>query len=256
MNTQTMTDIEVITVTPTRDFAIINELANHPDIAPHIKDDSSDAPIDASVLNHKANIFLLVRINGRPEGFAIFMGRGVSTYEMHSGITKGHRGATALEAARQALEWIFTNTEAEMVSTWAWSAARNVIMMARWLGFNEDMRVAWPNTVGGEKVDKIIFSMSLMEWARKYRERFESDGWKLQSLTGAEQGKGILGIFARIALGGNLAKAQYFFNRWAVVYGLIPVQVLDFRAGSFCVVAGANTFEISPDLSISKIEGN
>lgn len=148
----------MIAVVPSRDIALFNRLINHPDIAPHVRDDSTpDQPLDVSPLNTEQNVFLLVKADDEPTGFAIMVGLGNGMYEQHSGMLATHRGHHALRAGREVFRWMFCNTDCTTISTWAWSTAKHVLLMARALGFVEKTRARWNHTVNGIAVDRVVF---------------------------------------------------------------------------------------------------
>lgn len=150
----------MITVYPTRDTAWLNRMVNHPDIAPHVRDDSTPPTIDVSPLADTKSVFLRIDCDGHEAGFAIFVFFGNGKYELHSGMLKAFRGRNALEAGRAVLRWMRDNTGCQEIMTWAFSCARNVILITRLLGFREITRFAWKKTVNGKSVDRVNYSLS------------------------------------------------------------------------------------------------
>lgn len=157
----------MISVSQSREMAVFNWLVNHPEIAPHVKDDSNTGKIDVSALNNGVNDFMCVEWNGKPIGFAIMIRVGDGVFEMHSGILEAYRGQRALDAGREVLKWMFLNTDCEKVTTWAWSSARHVMLMARVLGFTQSSRSSWPNTVHRETVDRVNYEQTFAEWSKR-----------------------------------------------------------------------------------------
>jgi len=164
----------VITVLPTDDVEIVNRLANHPDIAPHVRDDSVTGTIDLSSLCNGANVFLLIQFDGEPVGFVIMVKIAQGIYEQHSGILAAHRGREALHAGNEVLRHMFRRTDCMTVVTWAWVTARHVRLMARFLGFTEQARELWPNTVNGLRAERVIFTLTLAEWAQNQKGKVEA----------------------------------------------------------------------------------
>ena len=150
----------MITVVQTSDMSWLNRMVNHPDIAPHVRDDSSPETIDISQLSETQSVFLRIDANGTPVGFGIFVFLGNDTYELHSGMLKGFRGSNALDAGRKGLCWMRDNTGCREITTWAFSCAKNVMIITRMLGFREVSRSPWPATVCGLRVDRVNYSIS------------------------------------------------------------------------------------------------
>lgn len=245
----------MISVATSRDMTLFNWMINHPEIAPHVRDDATPGPMDLSPLNTYGNIMLRVDFNGQAVGFAVMLAKGQGTYEQHSGIMEAYRGHNALRAGREALRWMFLNTDCETMSTWAWSCAKHVAMMARAVGFIEEARTKWPATVNSQAVDRVTYTQTLIEWSRKAKDDFVEDSHRMN--LGAEPVMmGFDAIFARIALTSHFDKAQRFYNRWAAIFGAQPIQIVGFRAGNIVVCLGGRVIEISPDLSTSLIQGD
>lgn len=158
----------MISVVPTKDIQAINRLINHPDIAPHVRDDSIPlGQVDISCLNPDTNAFFLVMDSEQPVGFVIMLGLGCHVYEQHSGMLKTHRGHNALRAGREVLRLMFESTDCLTISTWAWASAKHVIRMAKALGFVEGQRMMWPNTVNGQRMERVMFSQSIRDWKQR-----------------------------------------------------------------------------------------
>lgn len=245
----------MLTVTQSRDFSALNRLINHPDIAPHVRDDSSAEEIDISPLNNHENIFLLLRDGETHAGFVFMLHRGYGVYEQHSGLLKPYRGHNALRAGRDVLRWMFINTDCGTVSTWAWSNAKHVLFMARTLGFTEEARTRWPTTVNGQSVDRTTFSVTLSEWARRAKDDYVEDSMRMNF--GVEpQMMGFDAMFARMVVAGQYDKAQSFYNRVAAVMGAHYVSVQCVRNACVIAAIAGRLFEIAPDLSVSPLQPN
>lgn len=150
----------MLTVHPTRDTEWLNRMVNHPDIAPHVRDDATPPSIDVSPLAHTPSVFLRIDCDGHEAGFAIFIWFDGEKYELHSGMLKAFRGRNALEAGRAVLRWMRENTACREIVTWAFSCARHVVVIIRLLGFTETNRSKWLATVNGQAVDRVNYSMS------------------------------------------------------------------------------------------------
>lgn len=240
----------MITVRPSRDIAIFNRLINHPEISPHVRDDSTTGELNIASLNTHSNFFLRVDANDHPVGFVLMLARGAGVYEQHSGLLKAYRGHNALRAGKEVLRWMFLNTDCATVSTWAWSSAKHVMLMARYLGFVEESRSKWPQTVNGQSVDRVIYSMGYTEWSRRAKDDFVEDSLRMN--LGVEPAMiGYDVIFARMALARQHEKAQNYYNRVAAIHGAQPVNLIAARADNVIAMIANRICEISSDLSVS-----
>jgi RimJ/RimL family protein N-acetyltransferase len=150
-----------ISVQPSHDIGFFNRLVNHPEISPHVRDDRYLGEIDFSLLDNGANILLKILSDDEPAGFALLTDEQDDTYELHSGILPGFRGSIARQIGRQVVNWVAENTNANRLITCAWDNAKNVVFMARLVGFEEQHREQWPYTVHGENVCRVVFSIDL-----------------------------------------------------------------------------------------------
>ena len=242
-----------IKVAPSRDFAAINRLVNHPDVLPHIIDDSMEAHFDASLLNQRDNIFLKATKGDVDMGFMAFINRGYGIYELHSGFLPEYRGISAIKAGKKGFEWLFLSTNAETISTWAWEDAKNVIWAAHVTGFRDIGDLDWPHTVKGKKQRRRVFIQTLQDWAMAENRKFEPIGNRVVAEIPKEM-RGYMGIALIMGLNGHQLKAQEFWNRHCAILGGKPIQVFAPRAGSMVFSMDNTVFEANRDLSIFKIE--
>jgi hypothetical protein len=149
-----------ILVQPSHELEVFNRMANHPAIAPHVRDDRVKGDIDLAPLNTSENVFLRVQVDDHDAGFAVLVRHG-SIFEMHSGVLPGFRGSTALAMGRAVINWARNQLRCDQLTTWAWEHSPHVLMMTRLLGFKEVNRVDWPYTVEGRTVRRVDFSLAL-----------------------------------------------------------------------------------------------
>jgi len=242
-------------ITASRDLGYFNRMMNHPEIFPSIHDDSSDSALDISSLNKKANVFLKIECEGREAGFAFFVAKGVFCYEMHSGLLEEFRGAFAIRAGHGVIDWMMTNTDAEVISTFCWSNAKPAMWAARQIGFREVSRAAYKHKVNGEPVDLAAYTIDLMEWARESQYRFDGIAFNIiKDFSASSSMQPFAGMAALIALSGNYSKAQMFYNKWALIFGCPPIQFNGTRARGVVFSVGNSVVELSQNLSTSVVE--
>lgn len=78
------------------DTGYFNQMVNHPDIGPFVRDDSVVGDIDLSSIDPRENYLLKAVVDGTHAGFAILVVKN-DDLELHSGLLKAFRGAIAIE---------------------------------------------------------------------------------------------------------------------------------------------------------------
>lgn len=158
----------VIDVTPSVDWEEIDRILTGDSIWPFIKDDSvvkegfSVKPmIDRGLAN-----FLIVKINGRPDGVMTFI-KGDEP-ELHTSLGLGTRGHIALQVAKEAFDWAFAHFGCDRIVTYILSneESKPAKLMARIVGFKEFKREPHPNKVNGETVERIWYALTKPAWEK------------------------------------------------------------------------------------------
>lgn len=142
------------------DATYFNRMANDPDISPFIRDDATLGELDFSRVDMSTADFLKILVDGREAGFAILI-RVNGDLELHSGLLPEFRGRTAIVVGRELVKWVFWHTKVHRLTTWAWDTAKNVLFVAKAIGFKEADRVNWPNTVNGQPVKQVHLEIDL-----------------------------------------------------------------------------------------------
>lgn len=142
------------------DVAYFNRMTNDPDISPFIRDDATPGELDFSQVDMSTADFLKVLVDGREAGFAILINVD-GDLELHSGLLPEFRGRTAVVVGRELVKWVFWHTKVRRLTTWAWDTAKNVLFVAKAIGFKESARVDWPNTVNGKPVKQVHLEIDL-----------------------------------------------------------------------------------------------
>lgn len=145
----------------TTDETYIKSVLFNPTIYASMCDDS--CPKEPTVLfgvDIKAipGFFLKVLINDIPCGlyWAIWRGDHV---EAHTALLETCRGRNAIKATKAAIRWVFDNTSAKSVDSYAWSDCPAVKWFCRAVGMTETKTEKWPNTRNGASVNITYFSV-------------------------------------------------------------------------------------------------
>lgn len=241
-----------ITVDQNRDLEWFNTLLNHAEIYPTMKDDRSPAPGALSVaplMSNYENLFLKVHADDKPVGGFILVYKGLGIYEVHTMLLPEGRGAPGIRAGRLGEEWMFRNTNALELTSYAWDTSPQTVMFAKLCGFKQAGRRPWPATVGGKTVFADYLSITLREWVRNAWGDFSLCGAIFQEELCAEMKRplpavdpyhnGIFGIALSMMMSGQPAKACLVHNEWAAANGFTPIEYLGQRSGWHLLKIGA-----------------
>lgn len=150
-----------ITVEPTTDEQYIKSVFLNPAIYDQMRDDS--CPSDSSSLRDTnimdiPGFFLRAMLDGIPCGVWWLIWKD-DKVEAHTALTDKCRGRLAIEATKQAIEWVFSHTEAQAITSYAWSDSPAVAWFCRAVGMSKDNTKAWPNTRSGKPVSVSYYSV-------------------------------------------------------------------------------------------------
>lgn len=120
-----------MTLVRTFDPALVNRIANHPEVLPgtlaHKELDISSAVLDGR------NVCLFDELGG-----FVFAWKAPRHYEVHTIFTPEGRGRHVLEAALAALQFMFTQTDCALVETFCAKDNRAAIWLTLRCGFEKD----------------------------------------------------------------------------------------------------------------------
>ena len=155
----------VITVEKTTDESYIKSVFLNPAIYSQMKDDSCPtepailAPVDIKAI---PGFFLRCLVDGVPAGVWWLIWKG-DTVEAHTALLPSCRGRNAIRATRMAIEWVWANTGAKAITSYAWSDSPAVAWFCRAVGMAEDRTEKWPATRNGAPVDITYFNINRPE---------------------------------------------------------------------------------------------
>lgn len=154
-----------ITVEQTADESYIKSVLLSPSIYAQMKDDS--CPVEPAVLGGVdiraiPGFFLKAIVDGAPAGLWWLIWKG-DTVEAHTALLENCRGRTAIRATKAAIEWVFGNTMARAITSYAWSDSPAVAWFCRAVGMSPDRTEPWPATRQGRPVTITHFSIQRPE---------------------------------------------------------------------------------------------
>lgn len=124
-----------------RDKEFINYVTNHPSVFPYVSF-KVPGPFDmGQFLDDPKNIFLANDFGG-----FLFLWQREGVYEVHTQFLPEGRGRKALDGARWASQFMFTNTDCEELETYVADEARATILFTLRVGFEKSQAVEALNT--------------------------------------------------------------------------------------------------------------
>lgn len=151
-----------ITVEQTKDEFYIKSVFLNPTIYSQMKDDSCPvSPMILQGVDIKAipGFFLRALVDGKPAGVWWLIWKGDSV-EAHTALLENCRGRDAIEATKRAIAWVWNNTQAKAITSYAWSDSPAVNWFCRAVGMKAGETKAWPNTRNGRAVDITYFAIN------------------------------------------------------------------------------------------------
>ena len=145
----------------TFDAGFVNAVANHPTVASLVRGLISGRLDLTPIIADHRNVVLVGE-----HGFAIFAYRATGVYEWHAAVLPEGYGQWALSAAREALDWLFSETDAFAVVAPVPENNRAARQITSALGFKlkETLPSRWPAPEGF--VDYLIYVLMRREWGR------------------------------------------------------------------------------------------
>jgi hypothetical protein len=145
---------DTVTVESTTDEQYIKSVFLNPAIYQSMRDDS--CPQEPSMLADKdiksiPGFFLRALMGDNAMGAFWFIWKGDSV-EAHTALLPACRGRNAILAGKAAARWVFSNTSAKTITSYAWSDSPAVAWFCRMIGMNVTSVEPWPHTRSGKSV--------------------------------------------------------------------------------------------------------
>ena len=214
----------------TMDVSRLNAVANHPEVYPQL---GVTGAVDLSgIASNPANVV----IENEHGGF-VFWCLEPGRYEMHTMFLPEGRGRAALDAAAEALRYMFVETPAVEVVTKTAGSNPAAGLMARKAGFS----VAFEREgVWIDKTGLTYFSMTLDQWIARDPVAPQEGAAFHAMLEGAKRSCGselpihpddqahdrVAGTASLMARAGNARKAVAVYSRWARFAGYAPIELV------------------------------
>lgn len=153
----------MIMIERSADYSLLTSIARHPAIFGRMSDDFSPAPGDYNVPDGEHLIYLLAKVDGIPLGFWVFVPQNHVCYEVHTVTTPAMWGKRAIEAAKLAERWIWTNTPCLRIFTNIPEYNRLALRFAKAVGMTEFGTNMNSYMKNGQLVSQVMLGMSKPE---------------------------------------------------------------------------------------------
>lgn len=145
-----------------KELAPVRELCQHPRIFPHISDDFSDRA-NFPLPDVDSVRYLLCSDERGAFGFVIFMAQTWACWSAHVGFLPRAYGAEAARGFRDAIAWLWANTQARRITGEILRSNTLAIRFARQAGFEIYGINRQSKLVGGVMRDQICLGLSKPE---------------------------------------------------------------------------------------------
>lgn len=213
----------------------INRIVNDPSIYPHVKGYAT-GPLDLSAgVANPANVCLLGEHGG-----VLFEQMAPAVFEAHTQVLPKGRGAWTVTMVQAALMWMFARTPAVEIFTRVPKGNDAALGLVRAVhGVRQFTRKrGW--VVDLDEVPADIYALDVKEWMRRAPGLEERGRWFHARLEQeyARHGRTepphdddpvhdrYVGAACEMILSGHAQKGVVLYNRWAVMAGYQPVQIM------------------------------
>ena len=215
----------------TMDAALLNEVANDPDVRPWLG--GAPGPLDLTpIIENPANVALVAEHGGW-----LFQPVMPGCYEVHTLFRKAGRGRRFMAAAAQGFRYMFTETDALEILTKCPDDNLGARQASSALGFRERFRreSAWAPDVG---ISFRVFSVDdwftrdaqCLEEGRTFHRMIEYAKGAARSALPIhlddETHDRAVGAAILMAKAGQLSKGVGFYSRWAIFAGYATIEVV------------------------------
>lgn len=229
------------------DASAANRIVNHQEVQPFVSFDDTPLPMDLSaVVANTSNVLMMSDLGG-----FMFSKQEDEVYHIHTFFLNEGRGRYALLCARDAIEWMFLNTDCMEVLT----VVPDDVTYARppkAMGWVFEFRRDGIFTRNGKRIGAEFWALRYNEWAKKvhgmvkhghaFHEKLGEDQTHEEDLVHDRY----VGICSRMVASGQVHKAVFLYNRWACFAGYEPLLIES--EGPFILRMGKQKLKLSDDL--------
>ena len=230
----------------------LNEIVNDPSVYQWVCGSLEGQYLDLSpAVADRRNVALMGEHGG-----VIFARHQMGYYEAHTQVLPSGRGAWTLAMVNDALRWMFTTTDAVEIVTRVpkGNYAARALTKAIHGVYEFTSHQGWVK--GGQVISADIFALRIQDWIRTAPHLAERGAWFHERLEQEYHALGVsdqlhpddeshdrnVGAAVEMFLNGQPHKAVVFYNRWAVMSGYAPIEIVtenpltvDIRDAVLCI---------------------
>lgn len=223
-------------ITQQKDAVILNRIANHPDVAPWIRGVYVGDMDFTEAVQDPRNITLMGEHGG-----VMFAGLQPGLYEAHTQVVPEGRGQWTLDTVNECLKWMFTKTDAVEILTRVPKGNLGARALVKLIHGTLEFRNPKGWVVDHQEVWADIYSLTIQNWMKTapgleakghwFHERLEEEyknlGASIPQHEDDDTHDRYVGAAVEMMLAGNAGKAMVFYNRWAVMAGYAPIEIIN-----------------------------
>jgi RimJ/RimL family protein N-acetyltransferase len=152
-----------VTFERTRDFATVKAIITHPQIWPHVGEDSAPPAADFMPVEDESVWYILVRDGAELLGLFVFAAVRSTCWEVHTCLLPNAWGPRAIAASREVAEWIWANTPCRRIVTCVPGYNRLALRLAKRAGLRAYGRNPKSYVKAGIAHDEILLGLSKPE---------------------------------------------------------------------------------------------
>lgn len=213
----------------------VNAILNHPRVRPWVADMAEGQLNISAAVDNTDNILLMGE-----HGAVFFICIMPGTYECHTQILPEGRGEWAHKLAVAVLDWMFTRSNAWEITTRIPTGHIGALALTRSVGFQYEFTSMEPCMFRGKAVTTSIWRLSIHEWVARSAKSADL-GEKLHSQMASEALRlciqtpphaedqyhnHVAGAAVEMVRNGLMAKALFYYNRWAILSRHRPISML------------------------------
>lgn len=213
----------------------LNRVANDPSVYPWVKGHAVGRLDLSPIVANPANVLLMGEHGG-----VLFAQHQPGYYEAHTQVMPAGRGAWTLRMVRAALHWMFTRTDAIEIVTKVPQGNAAALGLVRAIHGVYEFTSPHGWVYQNDPVPAAVYALRLQDWVKRAPGLVERGAWfhhKLEAeLTQLGKTEDVheddpthdryVGAACEMMMGGQPQKAAIFYNRWAVMAGYAPIQLM------------------------------
>jgi len=217
------------------DAKFANRVVNDPSVYDWVRG-PLQGEIDVSPLVEDIGNILLAG----EHGCVILIRQHIGTYDIHTQILPSGRGKWCVDFMHQVLRWMFTQTSAVELTSRVPKGNLGALALVRSFKLRPEFTLERGWVIRDKPVPATVYSIQLQDWIRNFgpvstgkwfakrlAEEYAKHGVKTEVMAGlSDPHFAQVGAAIEMIFGGQREKGVIFYNRWASMVGITPIQIV------------------------------